>query len=118
VSGLRPLTSDLRCTFVESCDLRGYNTHTHTHTQTEASPSHPSDTCSNEVEEGDGHQDVEGPVDSGGAGVPGAPRPQRIDLRVDGPRHWTHTYEREMGGELLWRVLCSETQLSCCVGGS
>ena len=71
-----------------------------------------------QVEEGDGHQDVEGPVDSGGAGVPGAPRPQRIDLRVDGPRHWTHTYEREMGGELLWRVLCSETQLSCCVGGS
>lgn len=43
-----------------------------------------------QVEEGEGHEDVEGPVDSGGAGVPCAPRPQRVDLRVDGPWHWTH----------------------------
>lgn len=39
------------------------------------------------VEEGEGHQDVEGPVNPGSAGVPSAPRPQRVDLRVNGPRH-------------------------------
>lgn len=43
-----------------------------------------------QVEEGDRHQDVEGPVDSGRAGVARAPRPQRVDFRVDGPRHRTH----------------------------
>ena len=32
------------------------------------------------VEEGEGHQEVEGPVDSGCTGVPCAPRPQRVDL--------------------------------------
>lgn len=43
-----------------------------------------------QVEEGEGHQDVEGPVHPRSAGVPRAPGPERIDLRVDGPRHGPH----------------------------
>ena len=43
-----------------------------------------------QVEEGERHQDVEGPVDPGCAGVPRAPRPQRVDLWVDGPWHRAH----------------------------
>lgn len=48
-----------------------------------------------QVEESERHQDVEGPVDAGSAGVTRAPRPQRVDLRVDGPRHGTHPWEEE-----------------------
>lgn len=58
-----------------------------------------------QVEEGQRHQDVEGPVDSGGAGVPRAPRPERVDLRVDGPRHWAHTWRTETKGVERQRLI-------------
>lgn len=46
-----------------------------------------------QVEECEGHQDVESPVHPRSAGVSGAPGPQGIDLGVDGPRHGTHSWE-------------------------
>lgn len=62
-----------------------------------------------QVEEGERHQDVEGPVDSGRAGVTCAPRPQRVDLWVDGPWHGTHPWEEEMRDNFVLRWLQVKT---------
>ena len=53
-------------------------------------------------EEGEGHDEVEGPVDHGGDGVARASRPHGVDLRVDRPRHWAEACTQRYHGNGQW----------------
>ena len=59
-----------------------------------------------ETDEGHGHGEIAGPVGEGGHRVARATGPQRVDLRVDGPRHGAHACTHKG----LSSRMCASTQ--------
>lgn len=47
------------------------------------------------VQESQRHEDIEDPVDAGGAGIASTAGPEWVDLRVYGPGHGTHPCNEE-----------------------